>query len=202
MLEVKIEWHKNYWNRLNGINWHSNWPHPVCFLVSICCCNVNITFWYYHMVTMGFLPDIRLRMHHGTCVTHIPWCMLGSITSGFPWSRWQGKCPSIPGACATSDLTYLLRAPYGGINHFTSVLRPMLDIIRIFLQEWNCVLYIVEVYWQLFQFPHLDTCRLTHEFCYIICVFSEIPLDLRLPCPLPSIYSKFQHQRFLLTYYT
>ena len=92
MLEVKIEWHENYWNRLNGINGHSNWPHPVCFLVSMCCCNVNITFWYYHMVPMGFLPDIRLRMHHGTYVTHIPWCMLGSITSGFPWSRWQGKC--------------------------------------------------------------------------------------------------------------
>ena len=30
-------------------------------------------------------------MHHGTCVTHVPWCMLGSLTSGFPWSRWWGK---------------------------------------------------------------------------------------------------------------
>ena len=24
-------------------------------------------------------------MHHGTCVTHLPWCMLGSLTSGFLW---------------------------------------------------------------------------------------------------------------------
>ena len=23
-------------------------------------------------------------MHHGTCVTHVPWCMSGSITRGFP----------------------------------------------------------------------------------------------------------------------
>ena len=30
-------------------------------------------------------------MHHGTCVTHVPWCMPGSLTSGFLWSRWWGK---------------------------------------------------------------------------------------------------------------
>ena len=31
-------------------------------------------------------------MHHGTCVTHVPWCMPGSLTSDFLWSRWRGKC--------------------------------------------------------------------------------------------------------------
>ena len=30
-------------------------------------------------------------MHHGTHVTHVPWCMPGSLTSGFLWSRWQGN---------------------------------------------------------------------------------------------------------------
>ena len=30
-------------------------------------------------------------MHHGTCATHVLWCMPGSLTSGFLWSRWQGK---------------------------------------------------------------------------------------------------------------
>ena len=30
-------------------------------------------------------------MHHGTCVTHVTWCMLGSLTSGFLWSRCRGK---------------------------------------------------------------------------------------------------------------
>ena len=30
-------------------------------------------------------------MHHGTCVTHVPWCMPGSLTSGFLWSWWRGK---------------------------------------------------------------------------------------------------------------
>ena len=30
-------------------------------------------------------------MHHGTCVTHVPWCMPGSLTSGFLCSQWRGK---------------------------------------------------------------------------------------------------------------
>ena len=29
--------------------------------------------------------------HHGTCVTHVPLCIPGSLTSGFFWSRWRGK---------------------------------------------------------------------------------------------------------------
>ena len=38
-------------------------------------------------------------MHHGTCVTHVPWCMSGSLTSGG-----GEKVPGIPGACATRNL--------------------------------------------------------------------------------------------------
>ena len=30
-------------------------------------------------------------MHHDTCVTHVPWCMPGSLTSVFRWGRWRGK---------------------------------------------------------------------------------------------------------------
>ena len=30
-------------------------------------------------------------MHHGTCVTHVPWSMTGSLTIGFLSSRWRGK---------------------------------------------------------------------------------------------------------------
>ena len=36
-------------------------------------------------------------MHHGTCVTHVPWCMPGSLTSGFIWNRRRGKTfPAFP----------------------------------------------------------------------------------------------------------
>ena len=41
-----------------------------------------------------FSPPPRVSdpdMHHGTCVTHVPWCMPGSLTSDFHWSRWWGK---------------------------------------------------------------------------------------------------------------
>ena len=38
-------------------------------------------------------------MHHGTCVTHVPWCMSGSRT------RDDGEnVPGIPGACAPAIL--------------------------------------------------------------------------------------------------
>ena len=45
-------------------------------------------------------------MHHDTCVTHVPWCMPGSLTCGG-----GENVPGIPGACATYDLTYLARGP-------------------------------------------------------------------------------------------
>ena len=45
-------------------------------------------------------------MHHGTCVTHVPWCMSGSLTHGG-----GENVPGIPSACATRDLTYLWRGP-------------------------------------------------------------------------------------------
>ena len=41
-----------------------------------------------------FSPPPRVSdpdMHHGTCVTHVPWCMPGSLTSSFLWSRWREK---------------------------------------------------------------------------------------------------------------
>ena len=44
-------------------------------------------------------------MHHGTCVTHVPWCMSGSLTRG----GWE-NVPGIPGACATRNFTYLAGA--------------------------------------------------------------------------------------------
>ena len=57
-----------------------------------------------------FTPPPRVRdpdTHHGTCVTHVPWCMTGSLTSDFLWSRWPGNVPSIPGECTAHNFTYL-----------------------------------------------------------------------------------------------
>ena len=40
------------------------------------------------------------------CVTHVPWCMLGSLTRGG-----GENVPGIPGACAIRHFTYLVRGP-------------------------------------------------------------------------------------------
>ena len=43
-------------------------------------------------------------MHHGTCFTHVPWCMSGLLTRGG-----RENDLGIPGACATCNFTYLAR---------------------------------------------------------------------------------------------
>ena len=46
-------------------------------------------------------------MHHGTCVTHVQWCMSGPLTR----CGWE-SVPGIPGACATRNFAYLARGPW------------------------------------------------------------------------------------------
>ena len=54
-------------------------------------------------------------MHHGTCVTHVPWCMSGSLTCG------DGEnVPGIPGACAPATLRIWQEA------HTSRYLTPLL----------------------------------------------------------------------------
>ena len=50
-------------------------------------------------------------MHHGTCVTHVPWCESGSLIRGGGKSGGKND-PGIPGACATRNCTYLTRGPW------------------------------------------------------------------------------------------
>ena len=45
-------------------------------------------------------------MHHDTCVTHVPWCMSGSLTRGG-----GENVTGIPGAYATRNFTYLVIGP-------------------------------------------------------------------------------------------
>ena len=46
-------------------------------------------------------------MHHGTCVTHVPWCMSGSLTRGG-----GDNVPGISGACAPAILHIWQEAHY------------------------------------------------------------------------------------------
>ena len=54
-------------------------------------------------------------MHHGTCVTHVPWCMSGSLNcSG------GENVPSILRVCATRNFTYLARGPWRSISRIAA----------------------------------------------------------------------------------
>ena len=52
-------------------------------------------------------PDI----HHGTCVTHVPWCMPWSLPNGFFWSRWRGKRSRHSRCMRNPQFTYLISGP-------------------------------------------------------------------------------------------
>ena len=57
-------------------------------------------------------------MHHGSCVTHVPWCMSGSLTRGG-----GENVPGIPGACAIRNFSYLVRDQCCEYNHWDGMLR-------------------------------------------------------------------------------
>ena len=59
------------------------------------------------LLTYSFIfAIITNSMHHGTCATHLPWCMLWSL------ARAGGEnIPGIPGACAIHNFAYLARGP-------------------------------------------------------------------------------------------
>ena len=72
-------------------------------------------------------------MHHGTCVTHVPWCMPGSLTRGFLWIRRRGKTfPAFPAHAQPAILCFWQEAYIPG--GFYSLLRSQeLVNIKIFL---------------------------------------------------------------------
>ena len=71
----------------------------------------HVKLWVAHAPGIGnVFPTHRLQRkprvndpgrHDGTCVTHVPWCMSGSLTRG-------GAFP----ACTTRNFTYPERGPY------------------------------------------------------------------------------------------
>ena len=66
-----------------------------------------VKLWVAHAPGMPgtFSPPLRISdpdMHHGTCMTHVPWCMPGSLTSGFLWlslRRLVSWIDHLPPAC-------------------------------------------------------------------------------------------------------
>ena len=84
-------------------------------------------------------------MHHGTCVTHVPWCMSGSLTCGD-----GGNVPGILGACAPAILRICQEAHtkrvYECINClicFTIPLEMLRDSSELRVKFWrSCYLQL------------------------------------------------------------
>ena len=75
-------------------------------------------------------------MHHGTCVTHVPWCMSGSLTCG------DGEnVPGIPGACAPAILRIWQEAHvWHKLGHHCICRCPRTDKV---LNKNSCVCYVL-----------------------------------------------------------
>ena len=78
-------------------------------------------------------------MYHGTCVTHVPWCMSVSLTRGG-----EGNVPGIPGACATRNFTIWQEA-YGIPWWHVCVWNALLCLMSHLL-PWMLLLTVRQVY--------------------------------------------------------
>ena len=89
--------------------WISGSPCASYQIRKIACCacagNTGNVFHHRRLQRKPLVSDPGI--HHGTCVTHVPWCMSGSLTSGG-----GENVPGIPGACAPTILCILQEAHY------------------------------------------------------------------------------------------
>ena len=85
-------------------------------------------------------------MHHGTCVTHVPWCISGSQTLGG-----GENVPGIPGACATRNFTYLARGPWRCSSHVKAVLPSVVTATYTLFNATNKIPKIILLGWIIFR---------------------------------------------------
>ena len=76
-------------------------------------------------------------MHHGTCVTHVPWCMPGSLSSSFLLSWRGGKC---------SRLSRRMHNP----KFYVSGKRPM-PLYQLYFNDLLCEMKRSEYYVLLYD---------------------------------------------------
>ena len=78
---------------------HPSWASYQIRKIAGCACTGNVGNDFPHgrlqRKPLASDPDI----HHGMCMTHVPWCMSGSLTRGG-----GENVPGIPGACAPAIL--------------------------------------------------------------------------------------------------
>ena len=78
---------------------HWEWASYQICKIAGCACTENAGNVFPHRRIQMKLLVSDPGMHHGTCVTHVPWCMSGSLTHGG-----GENVPGIPGTCASAIL--------------------------------------------------------------------------------------------------
>ena len=108
-------------------------------------------------------------MHHGTCGTHVPWCMSGSQIHGG-----GENVLVIPGEWATRNFAYLARGPYRDPFHHQRVYNGPCFIMRGVLKHsqvphslcytGTCV--YVKWFWTIWDLIfHCVCCTVLNELC-------------------------------------
>ena len=116
-----------------SVPWVNNGQHGICMLAHMAgFCDGPLTRYVKSRlvhapgVPRTFSPPPRVGdpdMHHGTCVTQVPWCMPGSQTSGSLWIQWRRK---------RSQHSHHMRNP----QYYVSGKRSMLPPIS-HLNDWT-----------------------------------------------------------------
>ena len=101
--------------------------------------------------------------HHGTCVTHVPWYISGSLTrSG------EESVPGIPGAYPSRNFTYVAKGPLAYdnvVNLDWSIINELLPEQTIYQQQRYKILqlYFFISFWLIFIswgiLPPFNTCH-------------------------------------------
>ena len=185
-----------------------------------------VNLWFAHEPGMpGTFPRHRLqrkplvsdfRTHHNMCVTHVPWCMSGSLTH----NGWK-NLPGIPGACAIRNIAYLVRSPWEiGFNDIYTVSHGIrwTSMIKGVRKHIWCTIYYAKL-------PRCGTpmwcgvpCICYHLWlsclvnvvlqlsslilCQIMCYIAKLPLDFILHIFIwRNIHGHWSHCPVRLQYY-
>ena len=107
-----------------------------------------------------FSPPPRVSdpdMHHGTCVMHVPWCMPGSLTSGFLWSLRRGKLSRHSRRMHNPQFYVSVKRPMGSeswhVANFVVIAGSLYD--NLLCRQWRQSLALWQFSISIVGIPHI-----------------------------------------------
>ena len=130
-----------------------------------------------------FSPPPRVSdpdMHHGTCVAHVPRCMLGSLTSGFIWSWGREKCSRHTRRMRNLQFHLSGKRPMACLSESSGHQQPWYQLRRI-----NRSLSSTKaVFNNLYHFSFLDQIyhdkRIYGLYCILVVIMAAISITMRV----------------------